>query len=189
MTTQTAPVLAPGAWTLDPHHSAITFSIRHLGLSRVRGRFDRFDVELHVGETPSATTIVAHIDMASIDTNNADRDAHLRSTDFFKVDSHPTMTFRSTAIRSSDGDGFIVDGELTLNGQTRPLQLSVDFNGLEVFPATNKTHAGLTAEGELRRSDFGIDFGSFPIGVDKLALSDQVKFELDLQFVAPELPA
>jgi polyisoprenoid-binding protein YceI len=184
MAMQTAPVLAPGAWTLDPHHSAITFSIRHLGLSRVRGRFDRFDVTVKVGASLADASVKARIDLASIDTNNADRDTHLRSTDFFKVDAHPEMTFRSTSVRA-DGDNFVVDGALTLNGITRPLQLLVVFNGQEVFPATGQTHAGLTAEGELRRSDFGIDFGAFPIGVDRLALGDQVKFELDLQLVAP----
>src|SRR3954471_22935098 len=99
MSTGTAPVLAAGLWSVDPHHSAITFSIRHLGLSRVRGRFDRFDVTLHVGDSLTESQVEATIDLASIDTNNADRDAHLRSTDFFKVDAHPTMTFRSTGIQ------------------------------------------------------------------------------------------
>jgi polyisoprenoid-binding protein YceI len=174
--------LRPGRWTVDTTHSSVLFAIRHLGLSKVRGRFSHFDAGLEVGETLDDVKVTATIDMASVDTNNADRDQHLRSTDFFDVDKHPTMTFVSTGI-SGAGQDWILEGELTLNGVTRLVELEVEFNGTEMH--IDQVHSGFTAQGELRRNDFGIDFGIIPLGGEKLALSDKVRWELDLQFVAP----
>src|ERR1700736_2389556 len=179
-----APALTPGRWTMDANHSAITFAIRHLGLSKVRGRFRVFDVFLDIGPSASEFEVVANIDLASIDTSNSDRDAHLRSTDFFNVDQHPTMTFRSTRIEPVD-DGYTMIGDLTLNGITRSVTLDVESNGLVVVPADGRTHFGLSAVGELRRSEFGIEFGLMPIGIDRLALADKVAFELEMQFLQP----
>ena len=176
--------LTPGRWPIDPNHSAITFAIRHLGLSKVRGRFRVFDVFLDIGPSASEFEVVANIDLASIDTSNLDRDAHLRSTDFFNVDLHPTMTFRSTRIEPAD-DRYTMTGDLTLNGITRSVTLDVESNGLVVVPADGRTHFGLSAVGELRRSEFGIEFGLMPIGIDRLALADKVAFELEMQFVQP----
>jgi polyisoprenoid-binding protein YceI len=177
--------LAPGRWTLDPSHSGVQFAIRHLGLSNVRGRFDRFDATLDIAPALEGTAVTAEIDMSSVDTNQPDRDAHLRSTDFFHADEHPTMTFRSTAV-TSDGDGrsYELAGDLTINGVTRPVTLQVEFLGTEVFPVDQRVHAGFFAAGEIRRSDFGVDF-NMPLGIDKLGLGEKVKIELDLQFVAP----
>ncbi len=172
-----------GVWAVDPLHSGITFQIRHLGLAKVRGRFDSFNASLIVDDSGGAS-VTAEIDLASIDTNNKDRDAHLRSTDFFNTDQHPTMTFESTGV-SGSGDEFTVNGNVTLNGVTRPLALKVEFNGTELFTPTGRIHSGFTATGTIKRSEFGIDFGALPIGVDKLALGDDVKFELDLEFTEP----
>jgi polyisoprenoid-binding protein YceI len=186
-TTQTLdalPALTPGRWDVDLNHSAITFSIRHLGLSKVRGSFGVFTATLDVGPSASEFEVDASIELASINTNNADRDVHLRSTDFFNVERHPTMTFRSTAIAPVEA-GYTMDGQLTLNGITRPMTLQVESNGLAVFPRDGRTHVGLSAAGELRRSEFGIEFGIMPIGVDRLALADKVSFELEMQFVQP----
>src|ERR1700682_2903771 len=97
-TVASQPALKPGRWPIDPNHSAITFAIRHLGLSKVRGRFRVLDVSLNIGPSTTDFEVVANIDLASIDTGNPDRDAHLRSTDFFNVDQQKTMTFRSTRI-------------------------------------------------------------------------------------------
>jgi polyisoprenoid-binding protein YceI len=175
--------LVPGTWTVDTTHSGINFKVRHLGLSNVRGRFNKFDATLEVGETLGDVSVVATIDMASVDTNNADRDAHLLGTDFFGADQNPTMEFRSTRITGEDGE-YTLDGELTINGVTRPVTFPVEFNGVDVFPATGNTHAGFYAETQVNRGEFGIDF-NMPIGVDKLALGEKIKVELDLQFVAP----
>src|SRR4051794_1486018 len=94
--------LPRGTWTIDKNHSAILFSIRHLGLSNVRGRFDRFDATLVVGESLEDTKLTATVDLSSVDTNQPDRDAHLLSTDFFHADAHPTMTFVSTDLVGKD---------------------------------------------------------------------------------------
>lgn len=186
-----APVILPalglrtGRWVVDHTHSSVLFSIRHLGLAKVRGRFDRFDATLDVGPTLADTRAEAVIDLTSINTNNTDRDTHLRSTDFFSTDTHPTMRFITGTITGAGSD-WQVHGELTLNGRTRPITLATEFNGLQDFPGRDLRLAGITATASLRRSEFGIDFGLLPLGADKLALSDDVKIELDLEFIEPK---
>jgi polyisoprenoid-binding protein YceI len=174
--------LSPGHWALDAVHSGVYFVARHLGLSNVRGRFDRFEAHLDVGPELEDIAVTAEIDMSSVDTNNADRDAHLRTSDFFDTELHPVMTFRSTSITGS-GDNYELAGDLTINGVTKALVLDVEFNGTEVFPGDGSTHAGFTASGEIRRSDYGIDFGI--VRGQKILLGDKIKIDLDLQFVAP----
>lgn len=174
--------LAPGRWELDANHSGVLFTVRHLGLSNVRGRFGQFTANLDVGNAIDDVRVTAEVDLASVDTNNADRDAHLRSTDFFDADRHPVMTFRSTSI-SGAGEDYELTGALTITGVTKPLTLDVEFHGTEVFPGDQKTHAGFSASSQIRRSDFGIDFGI--VAGEKILLSDKVKIELDLQFIAP----
>src|SRR5580658_7862827 len=118
MTAETVDItlpLAPGTWTIDPNHSGVNFKVRHIGLTNVRGRFNSFTATLHVGNTPGDVSAEATIDMASVDT-------HLRSTDFFSSDENPQMIFRSSALRP-DGEAYKVDGELTINGITRPVEL------------------------------------------------------------------
>jgi polyisoprenoid-binding protein YceI len=183
--TTTSLPLAPGEWPVDPNHSGVNFRIRHMGLSNVRGRFDRFDATLVVGTSLEDSKVTASIDMASVDTNQADRDAHLRGTDFFSTDQHPAMTFASTAIRLVSGSDYEVDGDLTINGIAKPVTLEVEFSGVEVVPMDGSTHAGFSATTEINRNDYGIDF-NMPLGVDKVALGQKVKVELDLQFVAPK---
>jgi len=153
-------------------------------LAKVRSRFDRFDAAITVGPSLAESQVEAIIDLAAINTNNADRDAHLRSTEFFSTDAHPEMHFVSTGLTGA-GEAWELAGELTLNGRTRPLTLQVEFNGIQEFPGQNTCHAGFSATGSLRRSEFGIEFGLLPIGMDTLALGDEVKLELDLEFVEP----
>jgi polyisoprenoid-binding protein YceI len=181
--TATLPLVA-GDWTVDTAHSGVHFKIRHLGLSNVRGRFDDFTARLHVGETLDDTSVTASIALSSVNTNQADRDAHLQGTDFFGIESNPTMEFRSTRISGAGGE-YQVDGELTINGTTRPVSFPVEFSGVDVYPIDGSQHAGFYAETTVSRSDFGIDF-NMPIGVDKLALGEKVKVELDFQFAAPQ---
>ena len=175
--------LAPGRWALDPAHSSVGFTIRHLGVSKVRGRFQRFDVDLVVGDDLGGCSVVASIDMASLDTGNADRDAHVLSADIIDVARRPTMTFRSTTIHQ-DGDRWVVDGDLTIGDVTRPQRLEVDFGGIEEFLPGSPRHAGFEARGELRRKEFGIDL-AMPPGVAAVALGDVVKIELDIQLLEP----
>ena len=182
MTVTTALPLTTGTWSADTAHSSVEFTVRHLGLTKVRGRFNSFDAALDVGDDLAGTSLSAGIDLASVDTNNADRDNHLRSTDFFDVESHPRMTFASTAI-AAGGDGYTVDGNLTLNGVTRPVRLDVEFNGTEVYPMDQAVHAGFSASTTISRKDYGVEF-DVPVGVDKVAIGDKVKVELEIQLVA-----
>lgn len=183
MTTSTLP-LRTGTWRVDPAHSGVHFKVRHLGLTNVRGRFNGFDAWLEVGEDLASTKFGATIDISTVDTNQPDRDAHLRSTDFFGAEAHPTMTFTSTAIREvGDGD-YEADGDLTINGVTKPVTLAVEFTGVVVHPGDGKEHAGFIATTQILRDDFGIDF-NMPLGVDKYALGKKIDIEIDVQFTPP----
>jgi polyisoprenoid-binding protein YceI len=184
-TTTSSPALplAPGRWVLDAHHSSVGFAIRHLGVSKVRGRFQDFDVDVVVGATLADTSVTATIQLASIDTGNPDRDAHVRTADLLDVERRPTMEFRSTSIHEHAG-GWVLDGDLTIGDVTRPQRLDVDFGGIEEFPLDGSRHAGFEASGELRRKDFGVDL-SLPPGVGTVALGDVVKIDLDIQLVEP----
>lgn len=181
MTITAALPLDTGTWQVDTAHSSVEFIVRHLGLNKVRGRFNRFDASLEVGTSLADSDLRATVELASVDTNNPDRDAHLQGTDFFGVEQNPTLSFASTAI-AEDGDGYAVDGELTLNGVTRPVRLAVEFNGTEVYPMDQKTHAGFSASTTIARSDYGVEF-DVPLGVDKVAIGDKVRVELEIQLV------
>jgi polyisoprenoid-binding protein YceI len=174
--------IAAGSYTIDVNHSGVYFQVRHLGISNVRGSFKSFTAALIVGDSLATTSVSATIDMASVDTGQPDRDAHLLGTDFFHADAHPQMTFRSSAVRQVSADEYEMDGELTINGVSKTITFEVEFNGTEVFPADGSTHVGFSATAEARRSDFGIDF-NVPLGVGKLAISDKVKIEIDAQFL------
>src|SRR6195256_2482564 len=174
--------LSPGRWSVDTNHSSIGFSIRHLGVSKVRGRFARFDADIVIGETLDTTTVGATVDIASIDTANADRDAHVLSPDLIDVAKRPTMVFRSTRVAGA-GSEYQVDGDLTIGDVTRPIVLTVELGGIEAFPGGPR-HAGFEAATEIRRKDFGIDV-AMPPGVSVVALGDVVKIEIDLQLLEP----
>ena len=152
-------------------------------MSKVRGRFARFDAQLDVGASLESSLLSATIELASIDTGNPDRDAHVSSPDLLDVARRPTMEFRSTRI-TGDGNDWSVVGDLTIGDVTRPLTLAVDFGGIESFPGGGPRHAGFEATGEFRRKAFGIDM-AMPPGVSGVMLGDVVKFELDIQLLEP----
>lgn len=185
ITHDTVLPLAPGRWELDTNHSSIGFVIRHLGVSKVRGRFQDFDVDVVVGPTLADTSVNATIRTASIDTGNPDRDAHVRTPDLLDVENRPTMVFRSDSITPA-GDGWVIDGQLTIGDVTRPQRLDLEFGGVEHFPGGGPRHAGFEASGELRRKDFGIDL-AMPPGISTVALGDVVKIELDVQLLEPTI--
>ena len=178
--------LTAGEWTFDPNHSGVYFKVRHLGLTNVRGRFNGVDAWLVVGDDLASTRFGATIDIATIDTNQPDRDAHLLSTDFFAADSHPTLTFTSTTIHDVGGGEYAADGELTINGITNSITLAVEFTGAEVHPGDGMLHSGFIAGTQVLRDDFGIDF-NMPLGVDKFALGKKIDVEIDVQFTAPQV--
>jgi polyisoprenoid-binding protein YceI len=182
-TTQTADLpLARGRWVLDPFHSAIGFTARHLGISKVRGRFAEFDAELVVGATADDHRVVATVALDSIDTGNSDRDAHVRAPDMLDTVRRPTMTFRSTAM-SGAGAEWTLQGELTIGTVTRQLALRVDFGGVQESIVDGRRHAGFEASGEIRRSDYGLTFG-----LGDAMIGDVVRIQLDAQFVEPAQP-
>lgn len=170
------PNLTAGTWNIEPAHSSVGFTVRHLGLSKVRGQFNTFSGVVTIAEDQSASSVSATVDLSSIDTNNADRDGHLQSTDFFGVENHPQMTFVSTSVSESS-----LTGDLTLNGVTKSVTLGLDFHGVAV-DGYETTRAGFSAEGEILRSDFGIAF-NMPIGLDGMLISDKVGIELEIQAV------
>lgn len=172
------PPLTQGIWTLDTNHTSVAFSVRHLGVAKVRGRFGDVAAELVVGPTFEDTSVTATIALVSIDTGNADRDAHVRASDLLDVEQRPTMVYRSTQVRP-EGSDWAVEGELTIGDVTRPLSLAVEWGGVEAF-FDGTRHAGFEATGEIHRKEFGLDFGA--LGA---MLGDVVKIELDLQFVEP----
>ncbi|GGT20153.1 YceI family protein [Streptomyces griseoviridis] len=177
-TVSTALPIAPGRWELDPLHSAVNFSVRHMGIAKVRGRFGTVRAELYVGATADDVRVSATIDLASIDTGNADRDAHVRASDLLDVAERPTMTYRSTRV-TGEGEDWTMEGELTIGDVTRPVTLAVEFGGLVEMPVEGAgRHAGFEARGEIRRSDFGLGFAPGVLG-------DVVKIQLDMQFVEP----
>lgn len=172
--------LAPGRWLLDPLHCSVEFTARHMAISKVRGRFHQFHATLVVGTTLDDCHLKATVDLASVDTGNADRDAHLRGSDFFDADTHPVMHFASRRITERGNDRYDVVGDLSLNGATSDLHLGVRFHGVESFPGDGSTHAGFEATGALRRSDFGVDF-NVPLAAGGVVVSDRIGIELDVQ--------
>lgn len=171
--------LTTGTWNIDPAHSEVTFTIRHL-MTKVRGTFTDFSGTIEIAEDVAASTATAEIKVDSIDTRNADRDAHIRSNDILGADEHAVMTFTTTGVRA-EGDANYVDGELTVRGVTRPITLEVEFNGIGQDP-WGGTRAGFTATGSISRKDYGIDF-NVPLGGDKALLGDKVDIQLEVQAV------
>ena len=174
------PGYSAGTWTIDPVHSEVGFSVRHMMVSKVRGRFTKFSGELVTAENPLASSVTAEIDLASIETGADQRDAHLRSPDFFDTENHPLMTYRSTGIRA-DGDDYIVDGELTLKGVTRNVPLALELNGFGP-DAYGGTRAGFTATAEINRQDFGVSWNA-AMEAGGVVVSDKVAIHLEIEAV------
>src|SRR5690348_6141293 len=165
------PGYVVGTWDIDPLHTEVGFSVRHLMVSKVRGRFTRFEGSFVTAPDPLLSSAAASIDMTSIDTNNPTRDDDLRSRNFFEVDRYPQMSYQSTGVRV-DGDGFILDGELTAHGVTGRVPLQVEVNGFGADPYGN-TRCGFTATGSLNRSDFGMRF-NVPLEGGGVMVSDRI---------------
>jgi polyisoprenoid-binding protein YceI len=170
--------LRPGRWAHDPFHSSVGFTVRHLGISRVRGHFAEFEAELVVGDSAEESSVTASVALASIDTGNADRDAHVRTPELLDVARRPTMAFRSTRIRGA-GEDWVLEGELTIGEVTRPVAFEVEFGGVGTFG--EQRHAGFEATGEIKRGDFGLGFGPAADAI----IGNAVKIHLDLQFTEP----
>ena len=168
--------MATTNWTLDKQHSEVTFKVRHMMISNVKGAFTDFDATLQTeGEDFKTANVAAQVQVASISTNNADRDNHLKGEDFLNVEKNATITFKSTGLQDD------VTGELTINGVTKPVQLEVDFGGINTDPWGN-TKAGFSFEGKIKRSDFGLNWNA-ALEAGGVMVSDDVKIAGELQFV------
>jgi len=149
----------PGTYSIDASHSLVGFLVKHMMVSKVRGRFSDFEGTITIAEDPAASSVEVAVKIDSIDTRDEKRDEHLRSADFFRSDEHPTMTYRSTGVRHVKADRWEVDGELTLLGITRPLPLAVSFEGAAKDP-WGGTRIGFSASGDVNREDFGMTFNA-----------------------------
>ncbi|HVA60962.1 MAG TPA: YceI family protein [Mycobacteriales bacterium] len=174
------PGYVVGSWSIDPVHSDLSFSIRHMMVSKVRGRFATVDGTIVTAEDPLASSATATVDVDSFDTGNEQRDNHVRSADFLEAEKFPTMTFRSTGVRQN-GDGFQLEGELSLHGVTRPLTLDVEVNGFTKDPFGG-TRAGFSATGEINRKDFGVTI-DMPMDGGGVVVGDKVSLHLEIEAV------
>jgi polyisoprenoid-binding protein YceI len=179
-TIATVPGYISGTWAIDPVHSDVGFTVRHMMVSKVRGRFARFEGQIVTGENPADSTVTASIDLTSIDTNNAQRDEHIRSADFFEVEKYPTMTFTSTGVRQ-DGDDLILDGDLNLKGVTKQVALRLELNGFGPDPYGG-TRAGFSASTEINRRDFGVNFNA-ALETGGAVVADKIAIHLEIEAV------
>lgn len=180
MSTVTAPAgLIAGVWAIDPTHSEFGFSVRHMMVSKVRGRFTKFTGEFTVAENLVESTVKATVDANSIDTNEENRDNHLRSADFFEIEKHPEWTFVSTGIKSKGDDEYVLTGDLTIKGVTRSTDWDLEFNGAGP-DAYGGTRSGFTATTEISRKDFGVDI-QMPMDGGGVVVGDKIKLHLEVE--------
>jgi polyisoprenoid-binding protein YceI len=177
-TTQTS--LPTGTWNVDPTHSHITFNVRHIGISKVRGEFRAFEGQLDIADDGTLNAS-GNVKVDSIDTSDENRDGHLKSPDFFDVENYPEITFQSTGFEALDEDTYEITGDLTLHGVTKPITLKAELGGQETDPFGND-RVGLDVTGELSRSDYSMKF-NMVLGSGNLAVSDKVKLELDISAI------
>ena len=175
-----ATVPAAGTYEIDASHSVVEFVVRHLGLAKVRGRFNEFSGSINVAENITDSKVDVVIQSASIDTRDAGRDEHLRSPDFLDVANNATLEFRSTRIRQQDGD-WVVDGDLTVAGQSRPVTLDVDFEGAAKDPWGN-ARIGFSATTKVNREDFGLTWNQ-ALETGGWLVGKEVKIELSVEAI------
>jgi polyisoprenoid-binding protein YceI len=174
--------MATTKWILDPTHSELGFKIKHLMITNVSGAIKNFQAEVETeGEDFSTAQINLTADMASISTNNEQRDAHLRNSDFFEVESHPELKFKSARIEKVDSDEYKLYGELTIKGITKPVKLNIEYNGLTKDPWGGE-RAGFVVTGKINRSEWGINFNGV-LETGGLMLGEEVKINSEIQLV------
>jgi polyisoprenoid-binding protein YceI len=176
------PGYVAGTWAIDPVHSEVSFTVRHMMVSKVRGRFDKFEGTIVTAEDPLASSVTAAVDLSTINTGQEQRDAHIRSADFFEVEKYPEMTFVSTAVKTAE-EGFVLEGDLTLKGITRAVAFNLEVNGIGP-DAYGGTRIGFSAETQIGRSDFGVNFnGPIPGVPGGVAVSENVTINLEIEGV------
>ena len=180
VSTTTIPGYRTGTWQIDAVHSEVSFSVRHMMVSKVRGHFTDFEGTIVTAEVPSDSSVTATIKLDSIDTRNQQRDGHIRSADFFDVDKHPTMTYRSTSLVAK-GEDWTLQGELSLHGVTKSVPLNLELNGFTADPYGGQ-RAGFSATAEINRRDFGVDI-SMPMDGGGVVVGDKIAITLEIEAV------
>ncbi|UXY22119.1 YceI family protein [Streptomyces cynarae] len=171
-----------GEYTLDPAHSTIGFVARHAMVTNVKGSFKDFTGTLHLdGSDPSKSTASIDVKMDSIETGSADRDNHLKSSDFFTIDEHPTMTFRSTRAEALGGDEYRITGDLTILGTTKPITIALEFNGAAKDPFGNE-RVGFEGKAEILRSEWGLTWNA-ALETGGVLVSDKIKLVFDISAI------
>ena len=174
--------MATAVWNIDSSHSAIHFSVRHMVVSKTRGRFTKFSGQIEFDpDDPAKSSVQVTIDPASLDTADAQRDAHLRSADFFDVDKYPQATFKSTKVIDLDGDKYQVEGDLTIRGVTRPVVLEAVFEGSAKDPWGGE-RAGFAAVASVDRRDFGLTWNK-ALEAGGVLVGDKVELTLEIEAV------
>lgn len=168
------PGYVTGTWTIDPIHSDVSFTVRHLGVSKVRGQFNTFNGEIVTAENPLDSTVTATIDAGSFHTRQEQRDAHVKGEDFLHTDEHPEVKFVSTGVRQN-GEEFLLDGDLTIRGVTKPVTLELEINGF-AEGMDGAPVLGISARTEINRKDFGVHGGAAGALV-----SDKIQVALEIE--------
>lgn len=172
--------ITTGTWQLDPTHTEIGFTVRHL-MSKVRGKFEKFEGTLVTADDITASTVSVKVDLSSINTGTPDRDNHLRSGDFFNIESTPEMTFTTTGVVENSDSEFVVTGDLTIKDITKSIDLKVEFLG-EGSDPWGGTRVGVEATGAISRKDWGIDF-NIPVAGDKVMIGDKINLVINAEAV------
>jgi len=176
------PGYIAGTWAIDPVHSEVSFVVRHMMVSKVRGRFDKFEGTIVTGADPLESTVTASVDLSTINTGQEQRDAHIRSAYFFEVEKYPTMTFTSTGIKAAE-EGFVLEGDLTIKGVTRAVAFNLEVSGFGP-DAYGGTRAGFSATTVINRMDYGVSFnGPIPGVPGGVAVSENVTINLEIEGV------
>jgi polyisoprenoid-binding protein YceI len=178
ISTSKSTLVPAGTWSVDPIHSTVGFSVKHLGIATVRGKFEDFAGTLEIGEGNLTARAYGTVQGISINTGDAGRDEHLRSADFFGVEQNPELRFESTGVEQVDDDTFEITGELTMNGVTKPLKLTAEVQGEETDPWGNERVA-LEVTGQLNRGDWNMTFNQ-ALGSGNLLVGEKVKLQLDI---------
>jgi polyisoprenoid-binding protein YceI len=181
VTTSSATVIPTGTWSVDRAHSKVGFAVKHMGIATVRGEFTDFEGTLEVGEDLSTGKAFGTVRVESVNTNEPQRDEHLRSADFFDAAQHPELRFESTSIEALDEDEFRITGQLTIHGVTNEIVLHAEAQGTDIDPWGNE-RVGLEVTGQLSRGDYGMQFNQM-LGSGNMLVADKVKIALDISAV------
>lgn len=167
-------------WVLDPAHSELTFKVKHMMIANVKGEFINFSVEVD-GDDILKSTLSVSVDASSINTNNTDRDNHLKSADFFDVENHKELSFKSNSFKQKDDDEYELKGLLTIKGISKEVALDVEFGGINKDPWGNEK-AGFSVEGKINRKDWGLNWNA-ALETGGVLVSEEVKIFGEIQFV------